>query len=143
MSASPVFAITPRIGYARAVAAMANNRDGSSTTGLVSVITGAAGGTRIERAHIRSIAAVGGAAIITSQVWRFYLYDAANYRLVHEQLSGTIALPTVTLAGYSETIVFNQPLVLPSASWQLLFGKSRHTTAVQDDFDCIVFPLDL
>ncbi len=142
MAASPIFFITPRIGVARAIAACSNSRDGSSATGLVSVITGATGGTRIERAYIKGIATVGGAALLTPQVWRFFTFDSTNYRLVHEEASGTIALPTTSLAGYQQTIVFPQPIVLPSNTWQLFFGKTRHTTATQDDYDCIIFPLD-
>jgi hypothetical protein len=132
MSASPVFAATPRIGYNTAVAAMDNARTGAVTTGLVSIITAGTNGTRISHVNIVNLDPVGTALADTPQVYRFYLYDGTNYRLVHEVASSTIAAPTTSVAGYQQTVVFTPALVLPNSTWQLFAGITKRTNASAD-----------
>jgi hypothetical protein len=108
MATSPQFAATPRIGLAQ-VSAANTNRDGTGT--VVTVLTGASAGTRINEVVVD-------AAVSTSAgMVRIYLHDGTSARLFDEfPIASTSASASVPTARVARTY---DNLVLPSASWSL------------------------
>ena len=109
MSATPAFAVTPRIGVGYVTAAN-TARDGSGT--IVDVLTGVAAGTRINEVVIK---ATGDPA---DSIVTLFLYDGAAWRLFDEVDLGDPAAASNTVVGFRDQRVYDN-LVLPSASWKL------------------------
>jgi len=128
---SPIFTITPVIGRARLTGAN-TTRDASSTTNLVSLITGGTNGTRVDSITFRSAQAT--AAASSAMVGRVFLYDGTNYRLVSEVAIAT-ATASNTAVGAAQMISFSGGLVLP-VNYQLFVGISVYAGG-QDQFDVI------
>jgi len=141
MSATPAFAVTPRIGYNRAIAAMDNAVDGSVLTGLVAVLVAGASGTRVDRVVIVNLEPVGVNTAATPQVYRFYVQTGADYRMVLELTGGAIAQRTTSAAGYQQTVYLSPALVLP-AGYTLYAGITKRAAA-SDNTDFIAFGADL
>jgi len=111
MSSTAQFASTPAAGAVSAQVSVANtNRDGTGT--LVTVLTAAAAGTRVDALEI---VATGNT---TAGVVRLFIYDGTNNRLYKEILVDLVT-PSTSTAVWSQTVVFDPPLVLRNASWQL------------------------
>jgi hypothetical protein len=89
MADNASYAATPRIGYVQATAAN-TNRDGTTGT-YYSVITGAAGGTRIDRVVMQA------AVTTTAGMVRLFIDDGSSVKLYAEvpvaaiTASGTVA----------------------------------------------------
>lgn len=110
MATSPAFAVTPRIGSV----ALSGSADTSYTapTNVVTVITGAASGTRIAEVVVQMTATVSASTMV-----RLFLYDSSNYFLFDEVL----VTAATGAQGVKQTRVstFYNNLVLPSSSWSL------------------------
>lgn len=90
-------------------------RDGTGA-GIVSVLTGGANGTRIDRVDIAQAGPVGtapGAGMV-----RLFVWNGANNRLVRE-VPIPANTPTATAPGPLVTVNFPQGLNLPDATWEL------------------------
>lgn len=109
MATTPAFAVTPRIGTG-SVSTANTNRDGTGT--IVSIITGAASGTRINEVVIQ---ATGDPA---DSIVTVYLNDGVSSTLFDEIDIGDPAAASTTVAGYRTRRIYDN-LVLPSASWSL------------------------
>ena len=73
MSATPVFAVTPRFASGVTVATLDTVRGAAgSATGKVTIITGAASGTRINKVRVVNVGAEAGGAP-TAAVARFWI----------------------------------------------------------------------
>lgn len=104
------------------VSAANTNRDGTGT--VVTVMTGAASGTRIDDLTITATGTV------TNGVVRLFIYDGTNTRLWKEILV-TATTPSTTNAVWS-TSLYDMALILES-SWQL-----RASTHNAETFNIIV-----
>ena len=108
MASYPVFAITPRLTTST-VSVANTNRDGTGT--LVSLITGATNGTRINEIVVQATTTTVAGMI------RIYLYDGSTYRL-WDEVSIAAATVSASVKGIRVATTYNN-LILPSASWQL------------------------
>jgi len=126
MAASPVFAVTPRIGSVSIATAEASY---TAPTNFGTLITGASTGTRISEIVVKC-AATSAAAII-----RIFLHDGTTHFLFDEI---TVAAATGS-ATVQQTRVINtyNNLILPSASWSVRVTTSvtqvTHVTALGAD----------
>jgi hypothetical protein len=114
MAASPVFAVTPRIGATSVATA-----DSSYTapTNFSTLIVGASAGTRVSEIVVKC-AATSAAALV-----RVFLYDGSSYWLFDEIVVAA-ATGSATVAQTRVSTTYNN-LVLPSSSWSI-----RVTTSV-------------
>lgn len=122
MSASACFFSTPRTAVAQVTTAN-TARDGSGTP--VTVITGAATGTRVDDIEIAAVGAT------TAGVIRLFLHDGSDARLLREILVTAIT-PSTTTAIWSHRIT-DLGLILASASWSL-----RATTHNTETFNLAI-----
>lgn len=119
MAANPAFAATPRIGAASAATA---DSSFTSPTNVVTVLTGASAGTKIQEVVVKS-AATSSAAIL-----RLWLYESSTttYWLFDEILIAAVT-GSATLAQNRVSTTYSN-LVLPSASWSLRASVSVSQT---------------
>lgn len=112
MADNPQFAATPRIGLGQvATANTARDGTGSLGTAMISIITGAATGTRIVEVVVEATVTT------TAGMVRLFLHDGTNTRLFDEIAVTAITVGASTAAFRSSKTYDN--LVLPSASWSL------------------------
>jgi hypothetical protein len=109
LTATPAFAVVPRIGFGSVTAAN-TNRDGTGT--IVDVLTGAAAGTKINEVVLQ---ATGDPA---DSVVTLFIYNGSTYLLFDEFDLGNPAAASTTVPGYRYPRRYEN-LVLPSASWKL------------------------
>lgn len=128
MATTPAFAITPRFGYGVATAALDTLRGLSPSANIVTLLTGVAAGTRINRVRVRHVGAEAGGAPADT-VLRFWIFDGTSYVLVHEEAVASATAPTGTAAGYGRDIPELAGIVLPSASHTIVFGSSAWAAA--------------
>jgi len=128
---SPIFTLTPNIGFARGVAANTAS-DGSGT--IYTVFTAGADGSRLDRITARNSQIT--AAASTAMVIRVYISDTAgaNYRLYAEQAMAT-ATRSTTAVGATTTFNFIGGLIL--ASGQLVAVSQSAYAGAQDQMDYI------
>lgn len=122
MATTAAFFSTPRTaaGY---LSAANTGRDGTGT--VVTVMTGAATGTRIDDIDIIATAAT------TAGVVRLFLYDGSTYYLWREILVQAVT-PSTSVAAWSSQLR-DLGLILESASWSL-----RATTNNAETFNVLV-----
>lgn len=103
---SPIFTLTPVIGFAQVSVANAN-RDGTGT--MENVVTGAANGTRISRITIKAVGTV------TAGMIRLFLYNGSATRLWRE-ITVAATTPSATAMSFSYILDLRgeDALVLPS-----------------------------
>ena len=130
-SATPSFAIVPRIGYGSVTAAN-TNRDGTGP--IVDILTGVAAGTKINEITLQ---ATGDPA---DSVVTIFLYDGTGYRLFDEFDLGDAAAASTTASGYRTTRTYSN-LVLPSASWKL--GAAITVALTSGAINVLAFGADL
>ena len=118
MATSPVFAVTPRIGIATLVSATAvtSRANITGTTGLVSLITGAATGTRVDRILIK------GTETTAAGCYGIWLYNGTTSYLLREVTATAITAGNTT-ASFEAEITFGN-LILPSASFALYVSST-------------------
>jgi len=126
MAASPVFAVTPRIGSVSVATADASY---TAPTNVGTLITGASSGTRIAEIVVKC-AATSAAAIV-----RIFLYDGTTYWLFDEvTIAAATGSSTVQQTRVSTTYT---NLILPSASWSVRIttsvAQATHVTALGAD----------
>jgi len=127
MAASPVFAVTPRIG---AVSISTADSSYTAPTNVGTLITGASTGTRISEIVVKN-AATSAAAIV-----RIFLYDGSTYWL-YDEVTIAAATGSSTVQQSRTSTVYNN-LILPSASWSV-----RVTTSVSQATHVTAFGADL
>jgi hypothetical protein len=126
MAASPVFAVTPRIGSVSVATADASY---TAPTNVGTLITGVSTGTRIAEIVVKC-AATSAAAIV-----RIFLYDGTTYWLFDEvSIAAATGSSTVQQTRVSTTYT---NLILPSASWSVRvttsIAQATHVTALGAD----------
>jgi hypothetical protein len=129
MAASPVFAVTPRIG---AVSVSTADSSYTAPTNVGTLITGVSTGTRIAEIVVKC-AATSAAAIV-----KIFLYDSGSttYWLFDEvTIAAATGSSTVQQTRVSTTYT---NLILPSASWSV-----RVTTSVAQATHVTAFGADL
>ncbi len=131
MAGAPVFAVTPRIGFASVTVANAG-RDGTGT--VVDALTGVAAGTRIERVVLQ---ATGDPA---DSIVTMFLHNGTSYLLFDEFDLGNPAAASTTVSGYRVEKTYPD-LVLASASWKIAFAITVALTA--GAVNCFVLGSDL
>lgn len=131
MASTPVYATTPRIGFASVTAAN-TNRDGTGT--IVDALTGVAAGTRIERVVLQATNDPAD-SIVT-----MFLYNGTTYLLFDEFDLGNPAAASATVPGYRIAKAYSD-VVLPSSSWKVSFAITAALTA--GAINCFVFGADL
>lgn len=109
MAVSPAFAVTPKIGVG-SVSTANTNRDGTGT--IVTILTGASTGTRINEVVIK---ATGDPA---DSIVTLFLHDGTTAWLFDEIDLGNPAAGAVTTPTYRTSVTYTN-LVLPSTSWSL------------------------
>jgi hypothetical protein len=127
MAASPVFAVTPRVGAVSIGTAEASY---TAPTNVGTLITGASTGTRVAEIVVKC-AATSAAAIV-----RIFLYDGTTYWHFDEvTIAAATGSSTVQQTRVSTT--YNN-LILPSASWSV-----RVTTSVSQATHVMALGADL
>lgn len=126
MAASPVFAVTPRIG---SVSVATADSSYTAPTNFGSLVTGASTGTRIAEIVVKCAATSAAAQV------RLFLHDGTTYWLFDEiAIAAATASATVGTTRVSTT--YNN-LVLPSASWSIRVttsvSQAAHVTALGAD----------
>lgn len=119
MASSPAFAVTPKIGVA-SVSTTNTNRDGTGT--IVTILTGASTGTRINEIVIKSTNDP------ADSVLTLFIHDGTTAWLFDEVDLGNPAAATATLPSYRSVLTYNN-LILPSTSWSLRAAISAAPTA--------------
>jgi hypothetical protein len=126
MAASPVFAVTPRIG---AVSIATADSSYTAPTNVGTLITGASTGTRISEIIVKN-AATSAAAIV-----RVFLYDGSTYWLFDEVTVAAATGSATVQQSRVSTLYTN--LILPSASWSVRVttsvAQATHVTALGAD----------
>ncbi len=137
MSAAPVFYTTPRVVNNTAnFAAASTGRGLTGVTGLVDVATGAATGSRINRVTVMHNKDT--STPTATNVIRFFAYDGASTRLVHEHNITGAAAATVATAGYKAIVPELAGLILPSTADKLQAGIGTFGAGPVDTFTIIV-----
>ena len=125
MAASPVFAVTPRIG---AVSVSTADSSYTAPTNVGTLITGVSTGTRIAEIVVKC-AATSAAAIV-----RIFLYDGTYWLFDEVTVAAATGSSTVQQTRVSTTYT---NLILPSASWSVRVttsvGQATHVTALGAD----------
>lgn len=116
MSTSAQYASTVQTAQGQ-VSAANTNRNGTGT--LVSIITGAASGTRVDDIYIVATGTT------TANVVRLFISDGTNIRLWQEVLVTAIT-PSTTVAVFSAALL-NQALLLKSG-WSLQASTNNAET---------------
>lgn len=119
MAASPAFAVTPKIGVG-SVSTTNTNRDGTGT--IVTILTGASTGTRINEIVIKSTSDPAD-SIVT-----LYLHDGTTAWLFDEIDLGNPAAGSATVTAFRTSLVYTN-LILPSTSWSLRAAVTAAPTA--------------
>lgn len=101
---SPLFGLTPVIGFGQLTTAN-TNRDGTGT--IVDLVTGGTYGTRVDFVTIKATGTT------TGQIVRFFYHDGTAYRLVHEE-SISAATPSGSVPSFEATWTPAKPWVIPS-----------------------------
>jgi hypothetical protein len=109
MASAPAFTATPRLGVA-SVSTANTNRDGTGT--IVTVLTGVAAGTRVDR--IRAVATSNPADCIVN----FFLHDGTNAWFFDSIDVGDPAAASTTLDAFMMEKPYSN-LLLPNASWSV------------------------
>ena len=117
----PIFTLTPQIGYGQ-ISAANTNRDGTGT--IVDILTGATYGTRIDKITVTATGTT------TAGMVRLYLYTGSLTRLFME-VSVVAATPSATVQVFTQTVVFDHGVVLPT-DWKL--QASTHNAEVFNVF---------
>jgi hypothetical protein len=127
---APIFARSPRLGFAR-ISTANTNRDGTGTIG--DVITGGTDGTRVDRVVITATATT------TAGMVRLYLYDATNTRLWQE-INVSALTPSGTVSAFRFTVTspdIMSPLVTLASG-----HKIQASTHNAESFDVIAIGAD-
>lgn len=119
MAANPVWASTPRIGVGSVTVAN-TGRDGTGT--LVSILTGVAAGTRIDRLVVAATADPADSTVT------IFLYDGTTNWYFDEFDLGNPAAASTTLPPYRTEKAYSN-LILPTASWVLKAAVTVAPTA--------------
>jgi hypothetical protein len=127
MAASPVFAVSPRIGAVSIATAEASY---TAPTNVGTLITGAATGTRIAEIVVK-MAATSAAAIV-----RIFLYDGTTY-WHFDEITVAAATGSSTVQQTRVSVLYSN-LILPSASWSV-----RVTTSVSQTTHVMALGADL
>ena len=126
MAASPVFAVTPRIGNVSIATAEASY---TAPTNVGTLITGASTGTRVAEIVVKC-AATSVAAIV-----RIFLYDGTTY-WHFDEVNIAAATGSATVQQTRVSTTYNN-LILPSASWSVRVttsvAQTTHVTALGAD----------
>ena len=133
---TPIFIKQGNVGLAR-IAAANTASDGSGT--LVTLVTSAVDGTRIDGVRFRNAQVT--AAASTAMVHKIFLTDSAgnNPRLIGE-IATAAATRTVSVIGSTSIYTFDQPIVMLSG--QVLKVSQSVYAGVQDQFDAQAFAGD-
>lgn len=126
MAASPVFAVTPRIGNVSIATA---DTSYTAPTNVGTLITGASTGTRINEIVVKNAATSAAAQV------RIFLHDGTTYWLFDEvAIAAATASNTVQTSRVS-TLYTN--IILPNASWSVRvttsISQATHVTALGAD----------
>lgn len=104
-SATPIFAVTPKLAIAQVTTAN-TALDGTGTP--VTIYTAGASGSRIDRIDIKA------QVTTTAGMVRLFVHDGANARIWKEILVAAIT-KSATVAAFTATVDLSQnPLVLPT-----------------------------
>ena len=133
---TPIFIKQGNLGLAR-IAAANTASDGSGT--LVTLVTSAVDGTRIDGVRFRNSQVT--AAASSAMVHKIFITDAAgaNPRLIGE-IATAAATRSVSVIGTTSIYTFDQPIVMLSG--QLLRVSQSVYAGVQDQFDACAFAGD-
>lgn len=133
---NPIFIKQGNMSPARITGANTTS-DASTTTNLVTVVTSAVDGTRVDGIRFRNSQAT--AAASSAMVHRIFWYNGVNYRLVGEVATAT-ATRSTTAVGATSIYTFDQPMILKTGE-SLLVGQSVYA-GVADQFDAHAFAGD-
>jgi hypothetical protein len=126
MAASPVFAVTPRIG---SVSISTAESSYTAPTNVGTALTAGSSGTRINEIVVKC-AATSAAAIV-----RIFLYDGTTYWLFDE-VTVAAATGSSTVQQTRVSTTYNN-LILPSSSWSVRVttsvSQATHVTALGAD----------
>lgn len=131
---TPIFIISGVTSSTARISAANTASDGSGT--LVTLVTSAADGTRVDSVRFRN-AQIGGTAS-SSMVHKVFLTDntGANARLVGEVTTATVTRSN-TAIGATSIFTFDQPLIMTSG--QLLRVVQTVYAGAQDVFDAFAY----
>lgn len=125
---TPIFPATPRVGVATLISPtpVTSRADITGTTGLVSLITGVANATRIDRITVKAKeTTVAGSVCI-------WYYNGTTSYLIKEIIVSAITASN-TVASFEFDVTFNN-LILPSASTGLYVSST-----IDQDFAVFAF----
>jgi hypothetical protein len=126
MAASPVFAVTPRIGSVSIATAEASY---TAPTNVGTLITGVSTGTRISEIIVKC------ATTSTAGLIRIFLYDGSNYWFFDE-VTVAAATGSATVQQTRVSTTYNN-LILPSNTWSIRVttsvSQTVHVTALGAD----------
>ena len=119
------------------IAAANTASDGSGT--LVTMVTAAVDGTRVDGVRFRNSQAT--AAASSAMVHRIFLSDTtgANFRLIGEVVTAT-ATRSTTVIGATSIYTFDQPVIMLSG--QVMSVAQSVYAGVQDQFDAMPYAGD-
>lgn len=138
MAANTVPIFTKQGNFTPARITAANTAaDGSGS--LVTLVTAATDGTRVDGVRFRNAQA--SAAASTAMMHRIFLSDTsgANYRLIGE-VATAAATRSNTVAGATSVFTFDQPIIMKSG--QIMAVCQSAYAGAQDQFDAIAYAGD-
>lgn len=133
---TPIFILAGNVGTAT-IAAANTASDGSGT--LVTLVTAASNGTRVDSVRFRNSQTT--AAASTAMVHRIFISDAAgaNPRLIGE-VATAAATRSTSAVGATSIFTFDQPVIMKTG--QIMYVIQSVYAGAQDRFDAFAYAGD-
>jgi len=132
VTATPIFVQSPLIGYLDMSAQTACTTRGKTATAslaganIIQLLNTTTNGARIDSIQVNACSTAIGSQTADNLVG-IWIRDGTNAQLYNE-IAVTAVVPSTTTAGFTTTITFTNPLVLPS-TYKLYASVSVTTTA--------------
>jgi len=132
VTATPIFVQSPLIGYLDMSAQTACTTRGKTATAslaganIIQLLNTTTNGCRVDSIQVNACS-TSMTATTAANLVGIWIWDGTNAQLYNE-IAVTAVVPSTTTAGFTTTITFTNPLVLPS-TYKLYASVSVTTTA--------------
>jgi len=142
VTATPIFVQSPLIGYLDMSAQTACTTRGKTATAslaganIIQLLNTTTNGCRVDSIQVNACS-TSMTATTAANLVGIWIWDGTNAQLYNE-IAVTAVVPSTTTAGFTTTITFTNPLVLPS-TYKLYASVSVTTTASTTDLQVFTF----
>jgi hypothetical protein len=142
VTATPIFVQSPLIGYLDMSAQTACTTRGKTATAslaaanIIQLLNTTTNGCRVDSIQVNACS-TSMTATTAANLVGIWIWDGTNAQLYNE-IAVTAVVPSTTTAGFTTTITFTNPLVLPS-TYKLYASVSVTTTAITTALQVFTF----